>query len=383
MSLNISWLDSITNKVINPSAIQDLVFRTSVLTYYLRRNAFGRYVGGVSMDNAFLNEPMIGGAFSLGEPLSTDVIDPIAGATFTPRQYNTTVGHWMERLATNRGPAAVFNALSVKHRAAMNTLNTIWNIAFYHHGQSNVSGISDSRIKHTNGLDEAVNDGITQGPWGNTYAAYGGQTRGSDVAEGYNSIPYFCGNSSTGAAGQITYHHLVQSNLRYTKGSRAPKIGLTTKPVFGFLLERIQAQQLFQFNTQMGTEAHFGADSIKFRNADIVIDEYCPGKIEGVNSPRLGNYLTANYTANSTNAATTFGAQPADGSSTVNPGETFWWLNPETWKFMLSDHPFWDFGWGGYIPTQNSTKIVGRIYAMGTLKCEAPWLNGVMFGING
>ncbi len=379
---NIQWLDAITRKVINPSAVQDLVFKNAALLAYLRKNAFGRYTGGVSMDNAFLTGPMIGGAFTKGQPLSTEVVDPIAGLTLPPRTYQVTVAHYLEDLAINRGEAATFNALAIKHRNAINTLNTIWNVAFYHHGQAAGTGIANARTQHTAGMDEAFNDGLTQGPWGNSYPQYAGQSRGSDIAPGMNSQPYFCGNAATGAAGQITYAHLLNSYSRYTKGSRVPTLGLTTKSVFNFLLQRIQAQQQFQFNTSTGTDAVFGAESIKFRKADIVVDEYCPGKIEGVNDPLLGNYLPANFTANATNVQSTFGRMPADGSSTIDPGESLWWVNPEPAKFMLSDHPLWNFGWSGYVPQANGTKIVGHIYSMGTLKYEAPWLGGVVFGIN-
>ena len=381
MSLNIDWMNAITLKVINKKAIEDLVFRNAALLSYVRRNAFEPYTGGVSMDNAFLNGPMKGGFFQTGEPLSTDVVEPIAGQTFTPRKASTSVGHYLENLAINRGPAAIFSALAIKHRAAMNTLNNIWDIAFYRHGQATTAGIiSGDRVGASNGLDEALNDGITQGPFGDSFVSYGGQSRaGTDVAPGYYSVPYFVGNPTTGAGGEINYHHMMRSYLGTVQGGRSANIGLTNKALWGFLAEKIQAQQLFQF--KMGeTDAYWGADSIKFMNTDIMIDQYCPSTLDGKNDPDLGNYLLGTFTANSTNQNTTDGRMPRDGSSTIVAGEALYWLNTEVLKFRLSNHPLFNFGWKGYVPQANGTKIVGQILSMGTLEDRAPWLGRILFG---
>jgi len=383
MSLNISWLDAITNKVINPSAIEDLVFRNAVLLAYTRKNAFEVYTGGVSMDNAFLNNAMIGGAFAKGDPLSTDVVEPIAGQTFPPRTYYTAVAHYLENLAINRGPAAVFKALSVKHRAAMNTINNIFNVALYRHGQATTTGIiSGDRSTQTNGLDEALNDGATQGPFGDYFVSYAGQSRAntSELAAGYYSVPYFCGNATTGAGGEINYSKMLAAYLRAVKGNRKPNIALTSKSCWGFIAAKIQAQQIFQF-TAGQTDAYFGADSIKFMGCDIMIDEYCPSTIDGVNDPRLGNYLLGTFAASTTNQQTLPGKMPFAGE-TVTAGEAIYWLNSEPLKFRLSDHPLFNFGWKVYVPQANRTKIVGDILAMRTLEYRAPWLGVIQFGIN-
>lgn len=383
MTININWLDAVTNKIINPSAIEDLVFRNAALLSYTRRNAFEAYTGGVSMDNAFLNSPMTGGSFAKGDPLSTDVVEPIAGQTFPPRTYYTTVAHYLENLAINRGPAAVFKALAVKHRAGMNTINNIFNVALYRHGQATQTGItSGDRSKESNGLDEALNDGVTQGPFGDWFVNYAGQGRtGGDIAEGYLSVPYFCGNAATGAGGELTYAKLLRGWQRGQKGSRTPNIGLTNKAAWGFLANKIQSQQMFQFGASFGKDAYYGADSIKFMNSDIMVDEYCPSTLDGKNDPKLGNYLLSTFIANTLNQNTTDGQMPRDGSSTITAGEAFYWLNTEVLKFRLSDHPLFNFGWKGYVPQANGTKIVGQILAMGTLECRAPWLGTVMFGI--
>lgn len=379
MSINISWLNSITYKSINPKAIEDIIFRKGALLSDLRRNRFEPYTGGVSMDEAIVFDSMIGGFYDTAEPLSTEVVQPLAGLTFTPRKSYTTVSDYLENLAVNRGPAAVFQALRVKHRVAMNTLNSIWNIALYLHGQ-NISG--DNRLAFTNGLEEALNDGVTQSWRGNIFTAYGGQTRNQEVGVGLNSVPYFGGDSTSGAAGQFTYDKLIDMHLRGTQGDRMPNRILSNKALWGFGLKRIQAQQFFQFDPpKVGADAIYGARAIKFMNADWLVDNYAPSASTqfGLNEAKLGNYQTS--------ATVTISGSPAAGSNlpssgTFVPGEVIFLLNSDTWKYRLSDHPMFKFGFRDYVPNQVDNLIVGRIHAMGTAYTTAPWLNVLGFGFN-
>jgi len=378
MSININWLNAITYRSINPISIEDLVFRKGALLANLRKNGFEPYTGGVSMDTAMIYDSMIGGFYDTGSPLSTEVVQPIAGQTFTPRKSYTTVSEYLENLAVNRGPAAVFSALRVKHRVAMNTLNTIWNIGLWLHGQ-NLSG--DNRLLFTNGLEEALNDGVTQSWRGNIFTSYGGQTRNAEVGVGYNSVPYFGGDSTTGAAGQLTYDKMVDMHLRGTEGDRMPNLYISNKAMWGFALKRVQAQQHFRFDRDIGTDAVYGARSIKFMNGDWVIDNYAPSSSTqfGLNEAKLGNYQTS--------ATITISGTPAAGSNlpasgTFVPGEVVAMLNTDTWKYRLSDHPLFKFGFRDYVPNQVDNLIVGRIHAMGTAYCTAPWLNVLGMGFN-
>lgn len=381
MALNIQWLDAITYKSINPRAMEDLVFRKGAILAYARKNQFEPYEGGVSMDEAVVYDSMIGGFYDTGAPLSTDVVQPIAGLRWTPRKSYVTIAEFEENLAINRGPAAVFSALRTKHRVAVNTLNSIWNIAMWLHGQS-ISG--DDRSKFTNGIEEALNDGVTQSWRGNIFTSYGDQTRNAEVASGYNglnSIPYFCGNSSTGAAGQITYDKLVDIHLRATEGDRMPNLILSNKAMWGFMLKRIQTQQHFEFRRDIGTDAVYGARSIKFLNTDIVVDNYAPSSTtqSGLNEPKLGNYATA---ATVTISGTPAASSNIPSSGTFVPGEVGAMLNTDTWKYRLSSHPSFKFGFTGYIPNQINSLLVGRIRAMGTYYCSNPGLNSLFFGVN-
>ncbi|MDQ3802481.1 MAG: hypothetical protein M3416_01300 [Acidobacteriota bacterium] len=376
MSLNINWLNAIAQKTIHRQAVYDYVFRTAAILAYLRRNGLEPYEGGVSVDDAILFDAMLAGSYDTGDPFNTDVTEPIAGRTFTPRKYYAPVAEYLENLAVNRGPASVFNALKIKHAASLKTLNTVINVDLYRHGQS-ISG--EDRSQKTNGLEEALSNGTDQSYYGNTFTSYGGQTRNAEVGEALNSTPLFGGNTSTGVAGQATYDLLLDGYLSACKGDRKPDIGLCNKTFWGFLLKRIQSAQQFHFDVKVGSEAVFGATSIKFMNTDIMIDEYAPTRSnEGANA-KLGVWRT-DATETISGTPTSDSRLPASG--TYAPAEVFFWLNSSTLKFILSTHPLFRFGWTGYIPAQGNSKIVGRTHVMGTMKVTEPWLNKVIFGCN-
>lgn len=380
MALNINWLNSITLKVIAPDAVEDLVFKNAPLLAYWRKNRFEPYDGGTSMDAAFLYKSMIGGAYAVGDPFNINVVQPTTGQTFTPRQYYTGISDYLENLDTNRGPAAIFNNLRIKMKAAVNTLNTIIDIAQWQHGQASASTVASDRSTQMNGIAEALDDGVTMTFNGDIYPVYGGVTRNADgIGEGYNSVPYFCGDSTTGAAGQITYNKLLADYLRCTQGNRTPKIGVGNKAVFGFILNRIQTQQRFEFKMQQ--DAVYGAEGISFMGATILVDAYAPSSTTqyGVNDAALGNYATpATNTISGTPAANSY--LPASG--TFVPGEVFAWINPETWKIRVSSRAPFNFGLYPFRPSNNNTLITAQLLVRLNLYCNAPWLNGVMMGIN-
>jgi hypothetical protein len=381
MSININWLNAITYKVINPTAVYDIVFKNAALLAYLRKNRFRPYTGGVSIDDAFIYGVTNGGAYLKGEPFNIDVVEPIAGKSFTPRYEYETVSDYLENIPVNSGKAAVFNHLAIKQKVALNSINTKISVALWRHGQSVSAPLAEDRTRYTNGLEEFLNDGVTQSYFGHIFSSYGGQTRNDgNVGEGYNSVPFFCGNSTTGAAGQITYNKVVRAIMRATKGDRMPDLGLGNKGVFEFLLERIQAQQIFEFKMGEGT-ATWGATSIKVLKTNIMVDEYAPSatSMYGVADPKLGDY--------STPATVTISGSPATGSNlpssgTYVPGEVLALLNSDTLAWHNSTHPLFNFGWTGYKPAQNSSLIAGQILNMGTMIGSEPWLNTVMMGIN-
>jgi hypothetical protein len=115
--------------------------------------------------------------------------------------------------------------------------------------------------------------------------------------------------------------------------------------------------------------------------ADIVVDNYAPSATSqsGTNEAKLGDYSTA--------ATVTISGSPAAGSNipssgTFVPAEVGAMLQTDTWKFRLSTHPSFKFGFTGYIPNQQNSLLVGRIRAMGTYYCTNPGLNTLFFGAN-
>jgi hypothetical protein len=57
--------------------------------------------------------------------------------------------------------------------------------------------------------------------------------------------------------------------------------------------------------------------------------------------------------------------------------------NIRKWLFRISDDKEYGFGFSGFVPAQDNTKVVGQVKAMVNLECTAPRLNKQLFGIGG
>ena len=70
------------------------------------------------------------------------------------------------------------------------SINTDVGTDSFHHGQAPVAGfITDDGTERVNGDDEAMNNGLDPGWYGNVYTQYGNQARNGAVTNTLNSTP--------------------------------------------------------------------------------------------------------------------------------------------------------------------------------------------------
>ena len=69
--------------------------------------------------------------------------------------------------------------------------------------------------------------------------------------------------------------------------------------------------------------------------------------------------------------------------TTVTVGEVFCWFNTEKWLFRVSDDPEYGFGFSGFVPAQNNSRVVGQVKAGVNLECLGPRYNKQYYGIGG
>ena len=142
-----------------------------------------------------------------------------------------------------------------------------------------------------------------------------------------------------------------------------------------YIKNTMQVQQRFA----QETDPRYGFEGVKLNKMLITKDDYAPSLVYGVNDPSLGNYLTGTIT----NALT---GTPAGGfpnmtdAPTLTVGEVLFMVNTDTWKLRLSTNPQYQFGFTGFKPGQDNTRVSGQVLAALNVECVAPRLNGQAFG---
>ena len=359
---------------IYPHTIEDNFFLDTPFLAYMRAHALTDFTGGANTRFTFLYAPMIGGAYSRGENFNITKRQTLAGAVFDPKLYEVSIPEYLEDLEVlNKGPLAVFSLIDTDMANAMHTISAIVAIALARHGQVSGGGVVDNRPKEINGWAEAMNDGVTTSWDGNYFTTYGPATRNGVVGSALNSVPYWNGDQS-GNAGPITYQTLEETYQTASIGREEPNLGVSNKAVYAYIKERIQPQQRFA----QERDPYFGVSGMKMNSAMIMKDDYFPSLKYGKNDPDLGNYLTANFTSHSTTGANS--NMPT--STLLHPTEVFNWFNTKKWLLRISNSALYGFGFTGFKPAQDNTRVVGQILAALNLECVAPRLQFQIFGIN-
>lgn len=364
-----------TQKAIYPSVIEDQFFLDTPFQAHLRAKALDTFDGGSMSQNVFLYKPMIGGAYEQGDNFNITKRQTLAGTLFRPKTYAVSVPEFLEDLEIfNKGPHAVFKLIDIDLRNAMQTISAIIAVDLARHGQAATTGVATTRTKNINGWVEAMNDGVTPGWDGDYFTSYGTQARNGSISNKLNSVPYWNGDQA-GNAGPITYNTLEETYQDASRGREEPDLGVTNKAAYAYLKERLQAQQRFS----QERDPYFGVSGLKFNSALIMKDDYFPSLVYGQNDPDIGNWLTSSFTSPSSPGATS----NMPGSTALTVGEVFAWFNTSKWRFRVSDSKEFGFGFSGFVPAQDNTRVVGQVKAAVNLECLAPWAQKQIFGING
>lgn len=367
-------LNLTTLKEIYPAIIEDNFFLDTPLQAYLRARSLVPFSGGAFMQQTFLYKPMIGGSYPKGGSFNITKRQTLAGTVFDPKYYEVSVPEYKEDIQVlNKGPLAVFSLIDVDLRNAMNTISAIVAVAMSLHGQASGTNITGNRPNDINGWIEAINDGVSPGWEGSIFANYGTAPRNAVIGSALNGIVRW-GGTSSGAAGPITYAFMEELYQSCSIGRQEPDLMACNKALYAYIKERIQPQQRFA----QERDPYWGVSGMRMNSAMILKDDYFPSLKYGVNDPDLGNYLTSTFTSPASGADPTF-----PSSQTLTVGEVLGVFNTRKILFRISDDP--EFGWGfsGFVPAQDNTRVVGQVKAATNLEFTAPRLNGQAFGFNG
>lgn len=373
----VNAINAITYQEIWPRQITDNFFKAIPFFTYLRDKCLVDFSGGTYQQYAFLYQPTIGGSYAPGASFNIDMVDQLAATQFREKYYEQNVTVLMEDVEVrNAGKNAVFSLLDSYMANAMMTINTQIAIAAWKYGQASGTGISENRSQDINGLSEALNDGTVYSWDGNYFTTYGGQTRNGAIGSTLNSVPQWLGNTN-GAAGKITYEKLEDMYQTASQGNLSPDLAVTSKRGMTLIKNTMQVQQRFS----QETDPRYGFEGVRLNKMLITKDDYAPSAYYGVNDVRLGNYLTGTIT----NALT---GTPAGGfpnmtdAPTLTVGEVIFMINTDTWMFRVSTAPKYRFGFTGFKPAQDNTRLSGQVLAAVNLECVAPRLNIQGFGFS-
>lgn len=342
-------VNTITTKDIMPG-VADNFFKSGPVTAYMRTRFNRKWVGPQIQEN-YLYKPMKGGAYKKGAQFDVTKRQVASGLLFTPRYYDVNVTEYLEDLEVEQtGPHAMFSRIKLDMSTAALSMSAILEIAFFHHGQA-LAG--DDRSAELNGAEEALTNGVDQTVFGNTFAAYGGQTR-ADVAPALNSPT---GLIAASAGPSLMFRVLEHSFMSCVLGSERPKVGYTSNRGLGFIAENFSPQQKIDV---MDPEINW--PGFKFNTATILASQYFPGQ-DGVNDPDLGNYLT-----------------------TATQGESLMWLNPGPQgedayiRFFIAQSPKFAFGFTGFKGARDDNMVSGQILFAGNYTFRSPRLSRWLYG---
>lgn len=374
---NVNELNSLTYYEVYPKTIEDEFFLAAPFLAYLRDHCLVPFTGGSFMQAIFRYAPLIGGFYAPGGGFNITRRQTIAALQFDTRYLYVSIPEYKEEIQVeNKGEYAVASLLEADMQNGVDTINAIVAVALAQNGQ--LTG----RTLAINGWPEAINDGITPGYDGQVYTSYGQQARNGAVGSALNSVPIFCGNSASGAAGPITYSTLEEGYQDATIGRKEPNLGVGNKAIIAYIKEKLVVQQRFA----QERDPVWGVTGFRLNNAMILKDDYFPSLKYGKTDPVLGSWLTGTFvspgtTANGGTADAISNLPPA--TTVVTVGEVFAFLNTFDFLFRVTDNDEYGFGFSGFVPAQDNTKVVGQIKAMCNLECLSPRTQKQFYGING
>ena len=368
MDPNVQELNSVTLFEIYPKAIQDNFFLATPLLAYWRDHCLVPFTGGTFMQAPMRYAPMIGGFYAPGSSFNITKRQTITALQFDTRYCYVSIPEYKEEIQVeNKGELAVASLLEADMQNGVDTINAIVAVA------SNQSG-QGARSLAINGWVEAINDGVTNSYDGTVYTTYGQQTRNGAIGSAINSVPQWCGDQQ-GNAGIIQYSQLEEGYQDATIGKKEPNLGVGNKAVIAYIKEKLVVQQRFQ----QERDPVWGVTGFRFNNAMVLKDDYFPSLRYGKNDPILGNYLTSSFTSASSPAS----ASNLPGSTTCQVGEVFCFFNTFDWLFRVTDNEEFGFGFSGFVPAQDNTRVVGQIKAMVNMQCLSPRTQKQFYGIGG
>ena len=367
---------------------RDVVFdnffvETAQMRLFRASGTLDPFLGGLYMGETFQYDRVNGGAYRPGSELQVTQKQILAAAAFTPRAYEETIplNQWQTEVI-NSGPQAIVSIADAYMSNAVQALSTDFNIDFYRHGQPSASspngtaGVANDRSIYINGASEAVNNGIDPSWDGNYFTSYGGQLRNGAVTSTLNATVTWAGDQ-TGNTGQVSYKLLLEA---YLNAVEEPTAGLCNKALYAYIAERQESKQRFGDITK-GENTMIGMTGFKMMNAWIHVDKLAPSTRFGTLLPQGLSQTTAISPVPFTTPATVTSISGLPASTSVNPGEVFFWFRIPDWKVRPPSSPLYNHYFTPPIYSQTNADLVVIFYRCGmNMYTPQPRNNSQIYG---
>ena len=405
-------LESVRRNVVFDNLFVDTPFQAKLR----KAGVLDPFLGGSGMFEGFIYGRVQGQALAPGSTVTVTRQQLNTGMKFLPKAYATwaPLDDWElddgsgTGGVVNAGPSLIANQYQILMENMTMTLNTMLEMDSFRHGQPSGTGISDNRQYNTNGLDEALNNGIDVSPFGNTYATYGGVTRNGVVGPAMNSTPLWLGQvvttgtSSALAAcgtGQIDFNALMRLWAQCIVTGGKPDLGITN--VFGFaaVANALDAQRRDVSNTKHD----IAWDGFTFNGVDIYPDPLAPSALAGdflslaptagkagnnnlVDGAGVSTQTSTVNTGQFTNAGANVTQSPTGSLqpsyATLTVGEVLYFLDTPDFKLRPTDKKGWNFGLRR-APMPNNVSMDALFMRLGTnLYNPMPRHSAVAFGFS-
>jgi hypothetical protein len=366
MDPNVAELNAVTQFEIYPRVVTDQFFLATPLLAYLRDHSLVPFTGGTWMQAPIRYASMIGGFYAPGANFNITKRQTITALQFDTRYLYVSIPEFKEEIQVeNKGEYAVASLLEADMQNGVDTANAITAVATAQSGQG-------ARSTAINGWVEALNNGIDPSWDGTIYATYGGTTRNGAVGAVLNSVPQWCGDQ-LGNPGTIPYTLLEMGYQDASRGRKEPNIGVGNKAVTAAVKSQMVVQQRFQ----QERDPVWGVMGFRLNNAMILKDDYFPSLRYGQDDPILGNWRTGTFTSPAAPSAQS--NLPASTVCTV--GEVFCFFNTFDILFRVTDNEEFGYGFSGFVPAQDNTRVVGQIKAMVNMQFLTAYAHKQFYGI--
>ncbi len=394
-------LESVRKSVVFQNLFVDTPFQAKLR----RAGVWDPFLGGSGMFEGFIYGRPQGAAVAPGQTVTVTRQQQNTGMKFVPKAYVSwnPLDDWELDDGTgtggviNSGPAMIANQYQILMENMVEMINTMIEMDSFRHGQAAGSGVGENRILNSNGLEEALNNGIDPGPFGNVFTTYGSNTRNGVIGKALNSVPLWLGNSS-GATGQIDFNVLMRMWGQCTVTGGKPKLGITNVLGFVAVANALDAQR-----RDVSNKNHDIAwEGLDFNGVEIYADPLAPSAdagdflsfppasgqagnntlVDGAGmSTQTSTFLTPTYSGVSAGQPSPTGSN-FPSATTVTVGEVLYFLEPESFKIRPTNKKGWNYGLRR-APMPNNVSMDALFMRLGTnLYNTMPRHNSVAFGFS-